>query len=298
MNYIHRSKGKDFAKVPKSKLLQTGWYPAIKYDGNYIQIHKKGEEVKFFTSGGKEFYIDYIAEGLIKLNPNINFTIECEYIADTNGKLGSRTKCSTGHFRSQFSKGLPSNAIQGKTKFKVFNVLVFEHKGNTDNILKNKMFKDKIFYLKQIKLCEGLSLAGYYDKPFNLNNIDYKSLVKEGYEGLFIFHETHIDTPVERDRRVNTAIKLKSRPTADLLCIDVEAGTGKYVEMIGSLVLKDSLGRIVKVGSGLSDEQRNLDITDYYLGKVIEIEYEQILDTYIQPIFKCVRKEKTEMDID
>jgi len=31
---------------------------------------------------------------------------------------------------------------------------------------------------------------------------------------------------------------------------------------------------------------------DYFIGKTIEIEYEQILDTYIQPVYKCRRLDK------
>ena len=45
--------------------------------------------------------------------------------------------------------------------------------------------------------------------------------------------------------------------------------------MIGSLVLKDSKGRIVKVGSGLDDNDRSKKQPDF-IGKVIEVEYEQI----------------------
>ena len=37
---------------------------------------------------------------------------------------------------------------------------------------------------------------------------------------------------------------------------------------------------------------------DYFIGKVIEVEYEQLLATYIQPTFVCVRDDKTIEDID
>ncbi len=67
--------------------------------------------------------------------------------------------------------------------------------------------------------------------------------------------------------------------------------------MIGALLLEDSKGRVVSVGSGLSDDQRRVN-SMYFVGRVIEIEYEQILDTYIQPIIKCIRADKTAEDID
>ena len=98
-------------------------------------------------------------------------------------------------------------------------------------------------------------------------------------------------------KRVNHSIKLKYRPTADLLCIDVEQGEGKYTGMIGSLVLQDMTGRVVKVGSGLSDFDRTM-LSGHFINSIIEIEYEQIMDTYIQPTFIRVRDDKTKEEID
>ena len=97
-------------------------------------------------------------------------------------------------------------------------------------------------------------------------------------------------------KRQNTAIKDKgTRLTADLKCIDIIGGEGKYQGLIGSLVLINSSGVTVNVGSGMSDFDRQKPY-DYYIGKIVEIKYEQVIDTYIQPIFICVREDKTKED--
>ena len=49
--------------------------------------------------------------------------------------------------------------------------------------------------------------------------------------------------------------------------------------------------------SGLCDFSRGRD-SSVFVGSVVEIEYEQILDTYIQPTFICIREDKTAEDID
>ncbi len=110
-----------------------------------------------------------------------------------------------------------------------------------------------------------------------------------GYEGIMMKDPYWLwrDT----NSRTTDFMKYKKRPTADLLCIRTEPGQGKYTDMIGALVLVDSVGREVSVGAGLSDSDRRGD----YIGKVIEIEYEQILSTYIQPVFIAIR-EKKEID--
>jgi len=119
-----------------------------------------------------------------------------------------------------------------------------------------------------------------------------KQLVNEGWEGCMCVDG---NSKYQIGKRVNYSVKLKYRKTADLLCIDTIPGDGKYVGEIGSLVLQDSEGRIVAVGSGLDDIDR-VKNPNHFIGKIIEIEYEQIMDTYIQPVFNCVRYDKVKGD--
>jgi len=122
-----------------------------------------------------------------------------------------------------------------------------------------------------------------------------KTLAKDGWEGaMCVCPRSYYYI----GKRVNNSVKLKFRKTADLLCVGFEEGEGKYEGMIGALILKDSKGRMVNVGSGLEDYQRNSKCKADYLGSVIEIEYEQIIDTYIQPTFIRVRTDKTTNEID
>ena len=118
-----------------------------------------------------------------------------------------------------------------------------------------------------------------------------KDLVAQGWEGAMLIEPSSL---YEVAKRVNHAIKLKGRKTADLMCIGIEPGEGKYEGFIGSLVLEDSKGRRVSVGSGLNDQDRDKN-REYFIGKVIEIGYEQIMDTYIQPTFICIREDKKDL---
>ena len=278
---IAQCKGKDLLKVPASKLLQNGWIASTKFDGHYVQIHKLADTVKFFTSGGKEFYIPTIANELLELEES-NFILECEYIGKSLGKLGDRTKVGKlTTYRTMFEKGEVCDVAEDE-KFIAFDIIIPD-----------------TCYIDRLELLNSLRLGRFIRKattklPMPLEScIAFaKDEVAAGYEGVYIKHRTHLQ---EAGKRVNTAIKLKYRPTADLLCIDVIAGVGKYSEMIGALVLQDSEGRIVSVGSGLSDNDRAMS-PDWFLGKIIEIEYEQILDTYIQPTYIRIREDKEKED--
>jgi len=282
--FIKQCKGKDLNKVPSSKL-EDIFISSTKYDGHYVQIHKSNGSIRFFTSGGKEFYHSKAANELLDNLPDYDVSFEAEFIAGTDGKLGNRGKAAKlTTYRTNFEKGLSNGDIENEDTFKVF-----------DLISCNREFKDRLIILKSMVFSEHIQLVEF-SEPMRLFEIKLLSgtMIASGFEGLFLKSPTHL---YKSGKRVNDAIKLKLRPTADLLCIGINPGEGKYEGMIGSLILKDSKGRTVSVGAGLDDNDR-AGLHAYYTGRVIEIEYEQILDTYIQPTFKSIRVDKTEEEID
>ena len=282
MEFVKQCKGKDLAKVPANKLLKRDYYIMPKYDGNYVQIHKSGSEVKFFTSSGEEFYLPNVARKLIKDN-EFGFRLECEFIGKTDGKLGSRGKCTTTTFRTDFKKGLVSN--DEGVKFIVFDILSLQpFQGRRETLEECIVFND------QVELCPLIAYGEDLDEAERIANM----YCNDGWEGVFLKHRNHF---IHEGKRVNDAIKIKGRHTADLLCIDYIEGKGKYEGMIGSLVLQDSKGRLVRVGSGLDDLDR-LGSPDKFIGKVVEIKYEQLQDTYIQPVYVGIRDDKDVKDID
>lgn len=119
--------------------------------------------------------------------------------------------------------------------------------------------------------------------------------ISEGGEGAII---KKLDT-IWKDGTSKDMIKIKVVLDADLLCIDVEEGSGKYKGKVGALVLETSCGRLrVKVGTGLNDLDRDKPF-DYYIGKVIEIQYNEFIkskskntDSLFLPRFVEVREDK------
>jgi DNA ligase-1 len=288
---IEQCKGKDLIKVPSSKLNRGLWFGATKYDGHYGQIHKLVDSVVFYTSGGKPFKLPKLEQELITAFGSMQFVLEYEYNMENTGMLGDRTKCGKlTTYRTNTEKGICNSSLEGKEVFRVFDIISY------DGELITTPFSNRLKTLTQFskQFPTRIQLVEFDCLPLEDQIADAKRLVKLGWEGKYIKHPNHT---YQLGKRVNEAIKLKYRPTADLLCIGVEPGEGKYLGMIGSLVLKDSASRIVKVGSGLSDSDR-VKLPSQFIGQVIEVEYEQILDTYIQPTYIQVREEKSEKEID
>ena len=283
---IKQNKGKELSKVAPSKLIDGPWLLSKKYDGHYVQIHYDGNHklVRFYTSGGKDFYLEDLAE-FIKRHFEFSFVIECEFNYNCEGFLGDRGKSAI--LTTYRTAWLNADIVYGDPDKDIFRVVdVLDRQGDFESRAQWLVTRFGLFtswFKVPIQTpCPSLKAA----------QLTVKRWVKEGYEGGMLKSPNHLYQP---GKRTNDIIKLKLRPTADLLCIGETVGTGKYVGMLGALVLQDSDGRTVQVGSGLSDSQRALP-NNYYIGKIIEIEYEQILDTYIQPTFKWVRGDKEQSD--
>lgn len=291
--FFKPQKGKAYEKLPNKSLESfdsSTWIVSTKYDGNQVFITKQNGKVRMFTSDWKEFYIKLVANEVHTLPGN--FVIIGEFTHNCSGKLGDRVRSAIlTTYRTNFSKVLNNPpALETNSNIRVFDILYYTP--NNSHLITELPYETRIKQVgitlattKLLRPIHWIKVSGLEAKVFA------KKLVAEGWEGIMCVspHSYYV-----AGKRVNSSVKIKFRKTADLLCVGIEDGEGKYEGMIGALILKDSKGRTVNVGSGLDDSQRVGD----YIGKVIEIEYEQIMDTYIQPTFIRIRDDKTSEEID
>lgn len=297
MRLFEPQKGKALDKLPKKETAafdETIFVVSTKYDGNQIFIVKRNNKVTWFTSDWKQFDVPGLGTDL--LNNQSDFVLIAEFMYNCEGKLGDRPKSAIlTTLRTCWSKAIanPKTFKEELCNIKVFDCLMYNNDGLFTGLNTTIRYADRLSTANLLHLPNQISVIRYK----LLSGKDAKNItkvtVKDGWEGNMCLVPNSM---YQIGKRVNYSVKLKYRKTVDLLCIDVIAGTGKYSEMIGALVLQDSEGRIVSVGSGLDDKDRKPELSDWYLGKIVEIEYEQILDTYIQPVFKCVRLDKTKGD--
>jgi DNA ligase-1 len=71
-------------------------------------------------------------------------------------------------------------------------------------------------------------------------------------------------------------LKVKAFHDDEAEIIDYENGTGKYKNVMGSLIVKNNRGAVFKVGSGFSDEQRKERVI---IGRKITFRYAEINKT-------------------
>ena len=171
---------------------------------------------------------------------------------------------------------------------------------------KNGESKNK-YSIRHKMLCEldknlhstNIRIVPIFYQGDDINMIDYwlDYADSHNYEGCMLNKDA-----VYECKRSTNLIKIKSFKHSDLRIIGYEEGTGKYVDMLGSIIV-DYKGNTVSVGSGLSDEQRieYWKNPDSLIGKIVQVKFKETsvdkktgLESLQFPIFEFVREDKTE----
>ena len=282
------SKNRD--KQTDAYLEQLGWprIALIKYDGRQSTVHVQSNgEVTYYSSSGLPFKM--LDDGIF----GEPFMANAVYFAELNGE-GSESKLG-----DRVDAGIQTTMITN-TKKGIYNLhkpswKIFDCVDEDDFAVG----LSKTPFIERFDTLKSFVPAQYLPEHMECENYEHhllfkKRTVKQGYEGVVSVEFTQ--KWVGKGTRNHNAFKDKDRPTADLLCIEELNGDGKYDGYVGSLRCVDASGNeVCCVGSGMADHQRSLHGS--YVGKIIEVKYEQIMDSkLIQPIFVRVRDDKTKAE--
>jgi len=159
-------------------------------------------------------------------------------------------------------------------------------------------YHERLSKLQKLKRPELFQLIDthHVDNINQVNELYYKK-IKEGEEGLIIKNK---DSPWEA-KRSKHMIKMKEVLEMDLKIIDYVEGEGKYVGMLGKFICSNKDGSIiVGVGTGYSDEQRNL-YNRSFIGHICTVKYNAIIESKSKssrslflPVFVEMRPDKDE----
>lgn len=112
----------------------------------------------------------------------------------------------------------------------------------------------------------------------------FDQVIGFGGEGLML----HNADGLYQDKRVNSLLKYKPVQDAEGVVIGYTAGKGKYEGMVGALLVEIDDGRTLRLGSGLSDEQRR---NPPEVGALITFEYSGFTSTGL-PRFARFKRER------
>lgn len=243
-----------------SNMSVNGWLMSEKLDG--VRAYWNGE--KLLSRGGKEFHPP---KWFIKDFPP--FAID--------GELWSKR----GDFENI------SSITSQKTPHKDWKNLtynIFEVPNQQGgllkrlNVLKNYLAKHPNAYIKIIPqvTCKDKSHLQKF----------YHEIIEQGGEGVVLRNgdASYIA------KRTKEALKLKPFEDAECKVVGYKKGTGKYSEVIGSLICQLQNGNMLHIGSGLSDKQR---ANPPKIGTIITFKYQGFTKNGIPrfPVFLHVRNQ-------
>ncbi len=298
------------AKAESPTKLKYPLLAQLKYDGvrlfafvRPIGNNPDTAECVFYTRNGMLVPIPELsAEILEATKHNTQSMVLDGELAYAEGLVTGRTKVS----------GRVNSAIHGG-HLDLDGVIycLFDCVSHVDWIVKNcnKPYEDRLGELKAYVNFTDLARLAYgrwLDTPDAVSEF-YQTVLGLGYEGLILKHPSHLYT----FKRTKAWSKMKAILSADLECIDVKPGKGKYEGMIGSLLCKGLVeGKDVVVHvSGMDDAYRAKDPKSIIrkvdedgntiAGKTIEVLYNGVIPnhagdghTLFLPRFKCERFDK------
>lgn len=265
-----------------------------KIDGGRIIALKENGQVSFYTRAGQKY------EGLVDLEDEMSRLMPDNICLD-----GEITLLVRGNLSSKDAYKETMKIVRTKDKEKHgIKMLVFDAMSVSD-------FKTQTSSMTYIQRRQMLDCMSAFDttRYFELLPLLYcgsdtseitrilEEEVSNGEEGIMI---NICDAPYEF-KRTNNLLKCKKFQSSDLQIIGFEEGTGKYTGTLGAIICEYKGGE-VRVGSGLTDEQRKeiWSCQHRYLNSIIEVSYfEETMDSTGKlslrfPTFKDFRPDKTE----
>lgn len=240
-----------------------------KIDGGRIIAIRETDGVSFFTRAGQRY------EGLVDLEREMMETFPEGTVLDGEITILDNKGIPSKEAYKRAMKITRSDGEKHGLKMLVFDAMYI------DEWKAQKCTHD---WVERRALLEGLYFYGPQNRTyFELLPVLYRgsdtSMVLEYLDKALANNEEGVminicDAPYEFGRTWNL-MKVKKMNTLDLEVIGYEEGSGRLKGTLGAILVRYKNGNTVKVGSGFSDELRELIWAEPMdiIGKIVEVQY-------------------------
>jgi hypothetical protein len=288
-------------QAPNEKNFKRIHFPAIvqkKANGLFANIIVENREVKYISRNGKEMkFFGKPDEAILSTTDEDNFVIIGEgLVLEKLGESAILDRSTGNGILNKAIKQTISESEAERVIFEVWDVVPLEDwkKGICEQEYIDRWEK----IVEMAEQSELLLIDTKIVNTFEGAEDFYKEMIALGEEGAVLKNKDG----KWKDHTSPDMVKMKIKDPADLLCTGVYPHK-KKADWIGGLVLESADGKIVvKSGSGLDEKDRVRD-PDYFLNKIIELEYNEITtdkkrDTMslFLPIYIGVRYDKDTAD--
>lgn len=284
------------------------WWAQSKLDGARVLIHSRNGDIKVFTRNMKEV-THSLPEITEAFDTDRSFILDGEAVAmDDNGE-----PLPFQNIMKRFRRERRIEEMREEIPVKTF---LFDAVNIDGQPLHSQPFDRRLasledFFMEVFDSAElkewGECQGDIYFDTGTLSTVPssvevecmYEESLSRGHEGVIVKHKK---SPYQFGERPSEWQKVKPSDTVDLYVSGYETGTGGYAGQLGALRLQTSDGHDVgKVGIGFSDEFRVSTNEEDIVGKVIEVEAEELQSKSDKlglrfPRFVSIRDTKDEAD--
>lgn len=266
-----------------------------KMDGMRFNAICENGQVAYRTRAGKELDLfGALDEDVLAMTAGENYVLDGELlVASHNGLLDRKTG---NGLLTKFQKGTGTPELAKWVRAVVWDVIPLEffRKGQWNMGYRERLGMLTTEKVKYIKVADTHTVNSMEEAQTL-----YQQKLAAGEEGIILKDPKG---PWE-DKRVKHQVKMKAELEADLYCVGVTGGTGKYQGKIGALMV-ESAGREVatSVGTGLNDEERAMDSKEF-IGKIVAVKYNALITdkktgqkSLFLPVFVEIRHDKSQAD--
>lgn len=267
-------------------------YVQPKYDGMRCEVsHLEDGTIRLMTRGGSQIETLSVMNESIRAIIPLGESWDGELICyDSKGPLPRKT-----------SNGILNKAIRGTITEKEAEMVRFiawdlvDKSGTIPYKERYEHIRKQVFfvYFNQSKI--------YISENYIASSLEeveglFQSFLDKGQEGVVAKNIQALWEP----KRSYNLVKFKSEKTCDLVVVEwIEGEDNKYHGLLSAVICESADGKVrVNVGSGFSDEQRQLTADDI-LDKIVEVEYNERItkkdggpDSLFLPRLKGIRWDK------
>ena len=238
-------------------------YPAYispKLDGMRCVVVYDGSTVEFLSRGGKPITtLQHCVDDVITMMGGEPGVLDCEAMTDSfNGTMSSVKR---------------KTAKDTDAKLHAFDYIPFEDFSRGEcNLSQAERIAILASKILNLGADSTIVFVNHLIVKSEAEAIDvFNTYRAEGFEGAIV----KATLAPYKFKRNDAWVKLKPFETGDFPVIGFEEGTGKYVGMLGALIIDLGDGITSRVGTGFSDEQRKeiWNNRTEYCDNIAEIEY-------------------------
>jgi hypothetical protein len=274
-------------------------YVQLKLDGMRFNAIVRSGEVEFRSRNGKELELLGFLEDEFKfMAGDMDVVFDGELTLNKDGVTLNR---QTGNgILNKASKGTISKEEASLVHATIWDAIPYEYfmEGYY-----NRKYEQRFKYVQACVNSLGSKKVSCVpnEEVHNTEQVNdlFAKYYGSGEEGIIL---KSVEAPWE-NKRSKYQIKYKGELECDLKIIGIEEGTGKYKGLLGAIICESSDNIVqVRVGSGMTEEQRKNYFTSEIIGKIAAVKYNARIknkageDSLFLPIFLELREDKTEAD--